>query len=191
MAAEVNRLRFGLAPARPLSSRAPLQRRERAQVRGIGGTPPAEGVVVVAATSMFDPPLWLLAKGRHPLRPMVAVSERRRERALRGAMARRNGPDAYVVWPALPEELAAAIERAQASASRARSWSIGDLGSALVVFGLLAMNVGGGLGALVAGVGLLVGLRAAWNLRWQAVGGVVLTVIGGVGAAGQLARFLQ
>jgi hypothetical protein len=106
-------------------------------------------------------------------------------------MLRRNGPDAYVIWPATPEDLAAAIRRAESSASRQRSWSAADVGAPLVLCGLLAMNAGGGVGAFVAGVGLLLGIRSAWNARWQAVGGVVLTLVGGVGVAGQLARLLR
>lgn len=154
------------------------------------GTPPAEGIDVVVATSVFDPQLWILAKARSPLRPMVAVAERRRERALRGALSRRNGPDAYVTWPATPDEIAAAIRRAEASAPRARSWSAADLSSALVALGLPAMTVGGGFGAFAVGVGLLVGLGSAWNVRWQTVGGVLLTVVGGIGIAGRMARWL-
>jgi hypothetical protein len=69
----------------------------------------AEGIDVAIATSMFDPPLWRIAKREHPSRPMVALAEWRRERALRGEMLRRYGPDAYVTWPASPEDLAAAI----------------------------------------------------------------------------------
>ena len=38
------------------------------------GAPPVEGMDVVAATSIFDPPLWRFAKRKHPLRPMVAVA---------------------------------------------------------------------------------------------------------------------
>jgi hypothetical protein len=156
-----------------------------------GAAPPAEGVDVVVATSIFDPPLWRVGKSRRPLRPMVAVAERSRERALRGAMLRRHGPDAYVTWPATPEDVAAAIRRAESSASRKRSWSAADVGAPLVIWGLIAMNFGGGVGALVAGVGLLLGVRSAWNARWQTVGGVVLTLMGGVGVAGQLARWLR
>jgi hypothetical protein len=43
---------------------------------------------------------------------------------------------------------------------------------------MVAANVSGGIGALVAGVCLLLGLPVAWNVRWQAVGGVVLTLMG-------------
>jgi hypothetical protein len=156
-----------------------------------GSAPPAEGIDVVVATSIFDPPRWMFAKARHPLRPMVAVAERRRERALRGALSRRSGPDAYVMWPATPDELAAAIRRAESSASRRRFWAVADLGAALVAVGLPTMAVGGGIGAFVAGVGLLLGLQSAWNARWQAVGGVFLTVLGGVGAAARLAHWFQ
>src|SRR5689334_13561974 len=63
-----------------------------------GGTPPTDGVDVVIATSALDPWLWRLAKVRHPARPMVAVAGRRREGVLCGALARRHGPDEYVIW---------------------------------------------------------------------------------------------
>lgn len=148
------------------------------------GTPPDEGVDIVVATSISDPLLWMFAKAKHPLRPMVAVAERRRERALRGMLSRRNGPDAYVTWPASPDELAAAIQRARASAGRTRSWSAADIGSALFAAGLL-VGVVDDIGMLVSGVGLLLGLRSAWNARWQAVAGVFLVLFGG------LARWLR
>ncbi|BDG05967.1 hypothetical protein AMOR_49630 [Anaeromyxobacter oryzae] len=142
------------------------------------GTPQAEGVDVVVATSVSDPLLWRVAKGRHPLRPMVAVGERRREGVLRGAMLHRNGPDAYVTWPATPEDLGVAIQRAESSASRQRSWSAADLRAALIVPGLLLGRATGGLGAIVAGVCLLLGVSYAWSRRWQLIGGVLLTIVG-------------
>jgi len=49
----------------------------------------------------------------------------------------------------------------------------------------------GGIGAFVAGVGLLLGLRAAWFFWWQAVGGVLLTLAGAVGFAAQLSRWFS
>jgi hypothetical protein len=154
-----------------------------------GGTPPAEGVDVVVATSIFDPPLWVIAKGMHPLRPMVAVAELRREPALRGALARRYGPDAYVTWPATPEDLGAAIRRAESTASRQRSWTAADVRAALAFAGLFMFNTGGGTGALLLGVTLLLGLRSAWNARWQAVGGVLLTALGGMSLAVNLGHW--
>jgi hypothetical protein len=150
------------------------------------GTPPAEGVDVVVATSFSDPILWRVAKGRHPSRPMVAVGERRREGALRGAMLRRNGPDAYATWPATPDHLGAAIRRAESSASRQRSWGAADLRAALVLAGLILARATGGVGAVVAGVCLLLGVPYAWSRRWQVVGGVLLTVFGVVGVAAHL-----
>jgi hypothetical protein len=141
-------------------------------------TPPATGADIVVGTSIFDLPLWSVAKGRHPLRPMVAVAEQRREGWLRGAMLRRNGPDAYVTWPAAPEELAAAIRRAEASASRRRTRSAADLRAALVLPTLLLANSTCGVGAAVAGVCLLLGQSDAWSPRWQVVGGLLLTVAG-------------
>lgn len=56
-----------------------------------GSKPPAEGIDVVVATILFDPPRWMFAKARYPRRPMVALAEPPRERALRGALRRRNG----------------------------------------------------------------------------------------------------
>jgi hypothetical protein len=157
------------------------------------GTPPGEGVDVAIATSIFDPPLWRTGKRRHPLRPMVVVAEKRHERGLRGAILRKYGPDAYVTWPATPEVLADAIRRAESTAPRARSWSAADVGGWLVQIGVFTGFAGGApgaLGALVAGVGFLLGLRAAWNLWWQAVGAVLFTLLGAVGVAEHLARWL-
>lgn len=160
------------------------------------GTPPADGVDVVVATSIFDPPLWRFAKRKQPSRPMVAVAERRRERALRGALSRRNGPDAYVTLPATPRELANAVQQAVGSASRRRSWGRADVAAALVWCGILVSNAGGVLGdlvrstgALAAGVGLLIGVPFAWNWRWQTVGGVVLGVLGLAGVVSTAAQW--
>jgi hypothetical protein len=154
------------------------------------GTPPAEGVDIVVATSVFDPMLWRVAKGRHPSRPMVAVGERRREGVLRGAMLRRNGPDAYVTWPAMPVDLGAAIRHAESPASRPRSWSAADVRAALVQLGLFfPWGATRGVGVAVAGICLLLGLPYAWSPRWQVVGGVLLTVLGVGGVTAQLVRW--
>lgn len=156
-----------------------------------GGTPPADGVDVVLATTIFDPSLWRLAKSKHPLRPMVAVAEQRRERVLLGALRRRNGPDAYVTWPATAAELTDAVQRAVGSAGRSRSWGRPDVLEALVLVGLLLWCVGGPaatVGALVLGVALFLGLPFAWSPWWQAACGMAFA---GYGAAVLVLTVLQ
>jgi hypothetical protein len=125
---------------------------------------------------------------------MVVVAERKHERALAGAMLRKYGPDAYVTWPATPEDFADAIRRAGATAPRSRSWSAADVGGWLFYIGIYTGYLGGvlaALGALVAGIGLLLGLRSSWIFRWQLAGGVLFTSLGAAGAALHLARWLR
>jgi hypothetical protein len=151
--------------------------------------PPAEGVDVTIATSMFDPSLWRLAKLWHPDRPMLALAERERESALRSAVRRRHGPDAYLTWPATGAALADGVRRAvEASAGRHRTWSLDDLTLALVWVGFFLFNMGfvkwlRPIGLLVAGIGLLLRAHSAWSRVWTAIGGAVLLGLGIVALA--------
>lgn len=150
--------------------------------------PPDGGADIVVATSLFDPPLWRLAKARSPLRPIVAVAEPRRERFLRALVTRRHGPDAYVTWPTSAAELTAAVQRASASAGQLRRWSWLDVGAAAVPLCTFAFYfpVGRGVWAdaakasavLLAGAGLLVGAPFAWSARWQAFTGLLVAGFG-------------
>jgi hypothetical protein len=160
-----------------------------------GAAPPAEGVDVVIATSLFDPMLWRLAKrscaGR---RPMVAVAERPRERFLQRAVGRRHGPDAYVIWPATGAEILAAIRRAEDGVLRRRGWSLADLSRMVAVTGYLVYLagplLGGGAragGALLGGLGLILAAPSAWSPGWTAVGGIA-AACGGVLAVAFLLR---
>jgi hypothetical protein len=163
---------------------------------------PAEGVDVAVATSIFDPTLWSLAKRRHPARPMVAVSGPERERALRGSVARRFGADAYVTWPATPEQLTSAVRRAESAVTRRRSFGRADLATALLWFGLAAAQIPARAdpspadvlrmaGALLAGVGFLLGVPYAWNVRWHATAGVAFTFFGALGVALAMLRLFR
>jgi hypothetical protein len=166
-----------------------------------GGTPPAEGLDFVLATSIFDPPLWRLAKRKRPLRPMVAIADGRRERVLRGALRRRNGPDAYVTWPAPAAELLTAVARAEAAAGRRRTWSRVDFAAALSWCGVVVFNgrvilgrhdvLAASTGVSLIGIGLLLNLPFAWSMRWQALGGVLLTGLGFVGLVTTALLWLQ
>lgn len=157
---------------------------------------PADGGAdVVIAAAPYELSLWRKAKRRSPSRPMLAVGETRRERALRGAIERRHGVDAHATWPATPAELAAGLERARAAAGRRRRWTRADLAEGLCTGCLLALLllrpplIAAGLLLVLVGLGLLDGVRAAWNPRGHALFAAVFLLLGaGIAAFDVLRR---
>jgi hypothetical protein len=159
--------------------------------------PPADGGAdVVIAAAPHELSLWRKAKRRSPARPMLAVGEKVRERALRGAVDRRHGVDAHLIWPATPAELAEGLERARAAAGRSRRWTRADLADALCAGGLLALlllrppAIAAGLLVVLVGLGLLDGVRAAWNPRGHALLAAAVLLLGAGIAAFDLLRRL-